>query len=409
MSAETVYHEIEEFLQAYLPAEVHKPTRKRLTLLVVGMIRACHGAPSRIAQAIHQLGLTSAQAESLERRLRRTENDPQISAEVCLHPLARQRLLLGRPRELLLILDPTTQEDRVVMVSVAVWYRGRALPLAWTLWPANTPLAGEGFWVRIKALLRRVAGILPVHIPVTWLADRAFGTPAFTDLLALWGWHYVVRVQNQTAYRDRQGREGAVGRLVCLPKQRAKLRGQVFKKRGWREASVIVAWGRGHKHPLCLVSDLGTHWYLLRLYRRRSPIEATFRDYKSSGWQWEQGQVTNLEHLERLLVGMALATWIVLGIGTQVAAEWLARPATGQRRTVPWVGKRSLFQLGLSRLQRLLASSGLEKWSWLLTDWEAPNWQEQIHSHHLQAFIWAWHRTPRSRRIVNVLPKTVRP
>jgi hypothetical protein len=192
------------------------------------------------------------------------------------------------------------------MVSVAVWYRGRALPLAWTLWPANTPLAGEGFWVRIKALLRRVAGILPVHIPVTWLADRAFGTPAFTDLLALWGWHYVVRVQNQTAYRDRQGREGAVGRLVCLPKQRAKLRGQVFKKRGWREASVIVAWGRGHKHPLCLVSDLGTHWYLLRLYRRRSPIEATFRDYKSSGWQWEQGQVTNLEHLERLLVGMAL-------------------------------------------------------------------------------------------------------
>lgn len=409
MSAQTVYHRIEQFLQEHLPTQVHKPTRKRLTLLVVGMIHARHSAPSQIAQAIHQLGLTPAQAESLERRLRRTENDPQISAEVCLHPLARWHLQLGRPRELLLILDPTTQGDRVVMVSVAVWYRGRALPLAWALWPANTPLEGEGFWVRIKALLRRVAAILPEHLPVTWLADRAFGTPAFTDLLALWGWHYVVRVQHQTIYRDRQGREGAVGRLVRLPKQRAKLRGQVFKKRGWREASVIVYWGRGHKDPLCLVSDLGAHWYLLRLYRHRSPLEATFRDYKSSGWQWEESQVTNLAHLERLLVGMALATWIVLGIGTQVAAEWLALPATGQRYTLPWVGKRSLFQLGLSRLQRLLAGSGPEEWSWQLTDWEAPNWHEQIHSHHLHAFIWAQHKTPQSRRMVKVLPKTVRP
>lgn len=394
MSAETVYHEIEQFLQEHLPAQVHKPTLKRLTLLVMGMIRARHGAPAQIAQAIHHLGLTSAQAESLERRLRRTENDPQISAELCLHSLARQHLLLGRPRELLLILDPTTQEDRVVMVSVAVWYRGRALPLAWTLWPANTPLAGAGFWVRIKALLHRVAAILPVNVPITWLADRAFGSAAFTDLLALWGWHYVIRVQDQTTYRDRQGREGAVGRLLRLPRQRAKLRGQVFKKRGWREASVVVYWGHRHKRPLCLVSDLRAHWYLIRLYRRRYPIEATFRDYKSSGWQWERGQVTNLAHLERLLVGMALATWIALGIGTQVAVELLARPATGQRRTVPWVGKRSLFQLGLSRLQRFLAGSGPETWSWLLTDWEAPNWQEQIYSHHAHAFIWAWHNAP---------------
>ncbi len=33
---------------------------------------------------------------------------------------------------------------------------------------------------------------------------------------------------------------------------------------------------------------------LIHLYRRRYPIEATFRDYKSFAWRWEQGQVREL-------------------------------------------------------------------------------------------------------------------
>jgi hypothetical protein len=342
-----------------------------------------------MAQALETLGLSGAKAESIERRIRRIENDAEISAATCFHPLARQRLLLGRPRELLLILDPTTQEDRLVMVSVAVWYRGRALPLAWATWPANTPLAGERFWARIAALLDVVVGLLPCRVPVTWLADRAFGCPAFIDLVTAHGWHYLVRVQAQTVWRDRLGCEGQVGQLIRLPGQRAKRHGYLFKKRGWRLASLLVYWGRRHADPLCLVTDRPAGWYLVPLYRHRYPIEATFRDYKSAGWHWEQGQVTNPQHIERLLVGMALASWITLMVGTQVAAELLAQPPTGRRHTRPPEAKHSLFRLGLQRLHTAIQGNARLACPWLLSDWEAPDWQTQIGNHHANAFIWA--------------------
>jgi len=387
MAAATVYSEIHRLLNQHLDPRVDPSTRERLALLVLGILDARSAAPAQVAQALHSLGLSGATTESIERRIRRIENDPELSAALCLHPLARQHLLWGRPRELLLVLDPTCKEDQVEMLSVAVWYRGRALPLAWAFWQANTPLRGERFWARTKALLELVATLLPKGVPITWLADRAFGTPQFIDLLSTHRWHYLVRVQGQTTWRDRRGVEGQARHLVRLPGQRAKRRGQVFKKRGWRTASLLVYWGRGYHDLLCLVTDLPAKWYLVRLYRRRYAIETLFRDYKSYGWRWEQGQVRDPEHLERLLVGMALATWIVLFIGTQVATELLAKPPTGKRRTRPWAAKHSLFSLGLQRVQQMLKGDPSLRPQWQLTAWDAPNWEEQILAHYLYAFI----------------------
>lgn len=392
MTAASTYGQIRQWLDEHLHEKVDESTRERVALLVVGIIGAKSAAPAQIASALKKLGLSGAQADSIERRVRRIENDEELEATLYLHPLARQQLRLGKPGSLLLSIDPTTQDERVVMVSVGVWYRARTLPLAWVVWPGNEPLTGERFWQRIEKLLDVVATLLPPGVPVTWVADRAFGTPAFTDLLTTRGWHYVVRVQDQTRCQDRTGIGQEVRHLVRLRKQRAKLRGWAFKKRGWREVSVVVYWGRRYDTPLCLVSDLPPKWYLILLYRRRYAIEATFRDYKYAGWQWERGQVTDLAHIERLLVGMALATWVVLCAGTQVAAALLAQPPTGQRRTVPWYGKRSLFTLGLQRLHELLEGGCLIPLQWQLTNWDAPNWQQQVYFHHARAFVFAVHR-----------------
>ena len=326
MSALDIYAQVSALLDPHPDERVDPSTRERLVLLVVGMLRAKSASPARIAQALQELGLTQATAESIERRIRRIENDPELEVTLCFHPFARERLLFGHPKELVLILDPTTQDDRVVMLSASVWYRGRALPLAWLVWPANQPLVGVGFWQQVATLLEMVAWILPVGIPITWVADRAFGTPAFIDLILARGWHYLVRVQGQTRCQDGQGGCLRIDQLVHRVGGRAKLRGWVFKKHGWRKATVVVYWGPRHQTPLCLGSDLPPRWSLIGTYRRRYPIEATFREYKSMGWRWEQGQVTDLDHLERLLVGMALATWVALYVGTQVAEEHLTTP-----------------------------------------------------------------------------------
>lgn len=374
--------------------ELQESSLERLTLLVTGIVKGKSASPAAIAKALHTLGLSEAKVESIERRVRRIENDPQLKAGLCFHPLAKARLALGKPHQLLLIIDPTTQEERLVMLTISVWYRGRALPLAWATWPGNKPLAGDRFWARVATLIEQVKGLLPPRVPVIWLADRAFGSPAFTDLLDEPHWDYLVRAQGQTLVEDQQGRQRSLQSLVAGPDKRTKLAGKVFKKRGWRQASVVCFWGKRHQSPLCLVSSLPPTWALISLYRRRYPIEASFRDYKSAGWQFEQAQVTDPDHLERLLVGMALATWVTLFVGTQVATRLLAVKPSGQRRTRPWLGKRSLFALGLMRLDDWFSGRETPHLPWRLTGWEAPNWHDQLLTHHVRAFVFAPHSRP---------------
>jgi Transposase DDE domain len=389
MSAAEVYHQVRKMIGAHIDSQVDESTLERITLLVTGMIAARNASPAQVAKALDQLQLTGASAESLERRIRRLENDGEMKASLCFHPFARAHLRYGRPTELLLVLDPTTQEDKIVMVSVAVWFRGRALPLAWAIWPGNTPLEGDGFWKRIDRLFDEVVPLLPAQVSVTLLADRAFGCPALIDLLVKRNWHYILRIQGQTVCQDRMGRQRAVQSLVPYRNQRAKLRGLVFKKNGWRSASVVAFWGKRHDKPLCLVSDLKPGWVLLHLYRRRYPIEAHFRDCKSHGWRWEQGQVKNLLHVERLLTGMALATWFVLLAGTWQAQRILSKPPSGKRRTRPWNGKMSLFAHGLEQLHHWLGNTPLPSFFWHLSDWQAPNWEQQIYAHHARAYVFA--------------------
>src|SRR5512146_2427227 len=207
MSAPEVYQRIEETIAENVASGVDPSSLRRISLYVSGVLRARNGSPAQVAKALAGLGLRPAQAESLERQLRRMMNDAEISAVTCFHPLARAHLAYGKPQALLLIVDPTLQEDRLVMLSINVcnvWYRGRSLPLVWSLWPANCSLQGEaGFWERVEQLLDQVAKLLPKGVPITVVADRAFGTPAFTDLISARGWDWVVRVQDQTLYRDR--------------------------------------------------------------------------------------------------------------------------------------------------------------------------------------------------------------
>lgn len=387
MSQPEVYQETKAYLAQHLPETLGQWVLDRLTLLALGMIQAEHAAPARIAKAGQAFNTRGAQVESIERRLRRIVSDERIDAQSCHQPLVKAILANSGLEQLWLIVDPSLQEDRVVLVSINAWYRGRSLPLVWATWPANQPLEGAGFWERIDELLRAVQALLPAGLAVTVLADRAFGSPAFVDLVAKRGWHWIVRLQGQTRCRDSCGRERAVAELVNRKGARQKMRAAVFKKAGWRDASVVVYWGRRHRTPLCLASDLALDWDLLHQYRQRFPIEPTFRDYKGYGWHWEQIQITNLQHLNVLLVGMAVATCLTLLVGAVQAAAYLACPASGNRHTRPWAAKYSLFQLGLRLWQACLAEGLLPVLRSTLPDWQAGNWSTQLTAHHVHAFI----------------------
>ena len=54
------------------------------------------------------------------------------------------------------------------------------------------------------------------------------------------------------------------------------------------------------------------------LYDRRFYHEASFRDLKSDGFQWQRSRIWLPTHVERLLLALALATLWTLAEGTRV-------------------------------------------------------------------------------------------
>lgn len=363
-------------------------TRHRLLLLVLGILLAKSTRPSQMAKALCQYGISDAQESSVERQLRRIMNDKQFTQTTSYAPFIGTLLHQDNPRELTCIIDATTHTDHFVVLMVAVYYRGRAIPLVWDVWYANVPLAGARFWERVKHLLQMAATLLPSTTSVTWLADRAFGTPQFTDLVLAQGWHFVVRVQGQTRFHDRTGRETRIDNLV-QSRARFKAHGYVFKSANWRAMNVVVWCSGKQRQLLCLVSDVAAEYDLVAIYRQRFGIEALFRDYKSHGWQWEKSQVVDIDHAQRLLIGMALASLLCLLVGSQVGYEWLSKPASGKRLSPPREAKQSLFQYGLTRLLQWACHHVKHGLNWCLMGWDRYTWQALLRHHYVYPAIFS--------------------
>jgi hypothetical protein len=395
-----LYHAVYEHLHALTrPSRVRATSVRRLALLVTGLLAAKSCVLAQVAAELFALRLTrAAHAESLERRLRRTLNDGRLDPRTCYEPALRAALdwpaLLRGRRQAVLVVDESSQAARWHLLRVGLAYWGGCLPLAWSVWPQNTPLAPGVYWAALDALLTRVAALLPPGLPVVVTADRAYDVPPFVDRVAASGWHWVVRAKaNGTLrWRDRRGREQGLRALVRqrvrVPGMRWKGRGQVFKGAGWREASVLAVWAAGQAERLVVLSDLPPQWAVLRLYDRRFWIEPGFRADKRKGWQWEQSQVQGVAHHERLLLALAWASLLVLSLGVQAAqARLAARGAHPGRPPRPQHPRQSLFTLGLRWVRQWLYRVVDEALPCFLPALDAPSWHAQWLHHQAQHLI----------------------
>jgi hypothetical protein len=376
-------------------AKVRTTSVCRLALLVTGMIAAQSCVLSRIAAELLALDLTEATlGESIQRRLRRTLSDAQLTAATCYEPILRHVIdwaeVARVGQSVLLIVDESTREDTVHLFRMSLAYWGGALPLAWASWEQNVPQPDHAYWTQVDAVLNRVAALVPAHLEVMVLADRAFDIPPFIDRVAERGWHWLVRAKAESdlRFRDAFGQEADLAGLVRYhlpgPNHRWKIRGQVFKKAGWREASVVAIWAPGYAEPLVVLSDLPPRWDLLAHYRRRFWIEPGFRNDKSHGWQWEASQVPTLARQQTLLLAFAWASLLTLCLGVAAAQDRLAaveadrqapHPEThGPRR--PQHARASIFTLGLQRARALLYQTLRCALTWHLPDIHAPSWTD---------------------------------
>jgi hypothetical protein len=338
MTPRVLYQRLCEHVQTCVP-DLGVWSTRRLALLVTGLLLARHTALPRLAAQLRRVTRTT-QADSIERRLRRILAQAEWDVPSLFEAFVRVSLQHVPAGRCVLILDDTQQTDQCTLSTLALAYRGRALPLAWCRWSGQ--LHGA-YWTQIDQLFEQAQRVLPPQVHPVVLADRGLASPALVKLIQQRGWDYLLRVQRDTTLRTtpRRGPRVQLGELVTQPgAPSVLLEGWVFARHSaW--SHVLATWRAGHKEPWLLVSNLDLGLKLADLYARRMHIEALFRDAKSGGFEWELSRVLRADRAQRLLLAIMLAIWcgVLLGEASVRAGEI---PAYGRREHAVSLLRRGL-------------------------------------------------------------------
>jgi len=400
------------------------PLIKRIGFLVTGLLRAESARRGDLVMALDQLAVTSAEPESIARRVVRTLDDPRLDPDrVLVHALSLplQGLLAGVLAEheqsaasdplhaehfprLRVIVDETSKVDDVHILVAGLGYQGAAIPLAIRTWKQNAALEPDQYRTELTSLLTSVEALLPpaLRSHILLLADRAYGRSDFVDLLNAFGWGWILRIQGQTRIRLSDETTVAARSLVTKPGdfwcQRVNARSlpesiAAFKHSGWKRCHFVAAWAPQSNEPWLLVTNLTPTPERFLDYASRWSIERLFLVWKSHGWDIESLQMSSPQRLARYLSALALATiWTLVCGVTHVTTRIQARLSRCPQPTNHCVQPRLPgFDLPTTDHRSLFAKHSLISWGrhilhhaycqlftppmhWLLPDWQAPTW-----------------------------------
>lgn len=324
---------------------------KTLSELVSGALKV-----ERVSLA--EIGRNLLGAPSAKHKIKRTWRfvaNHRIEASDAMRGVIR-RLVKRRKRPLLMALDWTEIRGFCTLMAAAVM-KGRAIPLLWTTYPKWQLYKSQNNLE--EGLLYLLRSMIPESVPVILLADRGFGR---TDLARLCQqrlqFHYVIRISPDVWVSGRD----FCGKLLDLPVRRGvcRLLRQVdYRKERPVRQHVVVRWKVGlpkHRDECWfLMTDLDrSPRRLTELYGRRMTVEELFRDDKNkrNGFALRNTQITRADRIDRLLLILALAYILLLGLG--LIAQRQYRPGTWSSRNQ---GKPcSAFIVGRIMLERMRAS-----------------------------------------------------
>ena len=337
MSAYSLYDTWVRHLRKMLPQE--RVTRVRtLTWMVVGLFL---GQSAHLSGMAHRLPL-GAKLTSTTDRFRRFLNNKAFRFRDWYRPIAEELLAeAARSGSVRLIVDGTKVGAGHQLLMVAVAYRKRALPIAWT-WVKGS--RGHSTTAKQRALLRDVRELMPDHVPVLVVGDGEFGAVNLARQLAAWGWHYVLRQKGNTpvcvsrtalTFQCFASLVTGRNRLVWYERARVTMKHLYC-------TNVVAYWAPGQKEPWLLMTNLPDARTALRAYRRRMWIEEMFGDWKGHGVDIEATRLRRIARLSRLVFIVALCYLWLLSRGARAIKS-------GKRPLVDRADRRdlSVFRIGL--------------------------------------------------------------
>ena len=268
----------------------------------------------RVAPAQEQTVRQQLREFCYEAEAKRGDQRQALCVECCFVPLLAWVLSRWQGTQLALALDATTLGLRFTVLAISVVYRGCAIPVAWTILPANTNHAWRREWLR---LLRQLRPAIPRDWTVIVLADRGLYAGWLFRRIVRLGWHPFLRINHGGTFRpDPQAAYRPLLSFAPQPGTRWRGTGTAFKNPQRRlRCTLLACWEEGYTDPWLILTDLPPEasdagWYGLRAW-----IEQGFKVTKRAGWQWQRTRMTDPQRAARLWLAVAVATLWLLSVG----------------------------------------------------------------------------------------------
>ena len=328
-----------------------------LALYSFGMVLARSSGLDRVA--LHLAASLGQGPQTVRQRLRefyrpaaskRGRSRRQLEPADCFAPLLGWVLAGWGCRRLALAIDATALGRRLTVLSVAVVYRGCAVPVAWAVLPGNEPGAWNPHWIR---LLGALAAALDPTWRVVVLSDRGIESSELFRAIVGLGWHPLMRVKAAGCFRPDGWRKWwRLSRFAPRVGCRGQLRGRAYKKASARlDCTLMVRWDEGHREAWLVLTDLAPQAADAAWYALRSWVEQSFKVVKSGGWRWQETRMSDPARAERLWAALALATLWLLELGG--VADAAIRPETIPACAAPR-RRHSVFRQGQAALAAAL-------------------------------------------------------
>ena len=264
MMTNQLYHKLMQQIEQILPKE--RITRKRvLAWLMTCLFLGRNPYANRLGNKIPGKAKKISKAE----RLRRWLNNRAVHVRTWYKPVAVELIkqAVTSKQTLRLIVDGTRVGSNHQLLMLALAYRRRALPIAWT-------------WVRCRrghssaskqlALLAYVHSLIPKEVQPVLLGDSEFGATCILKQLETWQWQYVLRQKGRylvsTSSDDVWQR---FDKLVTQVGQNAWHPNSWFTAQHQHQTNLLALWRTGEELPWLLVTNISEPKVALRLYTRR--------------------------------------------------------------------------------------------------------------------------------------------
>jgi len=355
MSTNRLYHTWETEIRELRPEE-HAGRLRIFAWFLVGLFLSRSVHLSHVAKKIPG----RARQTSKERRLRRLLANSALRVRSWYRPVAERLLqeIQAHDLPIRLVVDGSKVGFGHQLLMVAVAYRRRALPLAWT-WVKGS--RGHSSSWRQLALLAYVQSLIPAGMQVSVVGDSEFGAVPVLKWLDEIEWYYVLRQKSshQVQRPDQTGwqRFDTVihrsGQRVWMPQAR------LTAKHAY-SVNLVAYWHTGEKEPWLLATNYPDLRSALRAYRKRMWIEEMFGDFKGHGFDLESTHLRHFLRLSRLTLAVVLLYLWLVAYGSKVIKN-------GQRYLVDRKDRRdlSIFRIGLDMIDRHLTNGESFVFRWL--------------------------------------------